>query len=1051
MAKKSATKPGAPTPRRVFVSYTGEDLAKHAKVVLDAIRKLGWVGIDHQDWAASGKDAVAQCLAQVRMCDILVVLVAHRRGWVPKKSDGGDGKKSITRLEVEAARRANLEVLPFLVDEGDDARWPTKHIEALNDPAVAKPLADFKKVLNATIRATFTDDPQSLSGPAYHALKEAGDRLDAEPAGKSGRTSRPRDGSGSGAPLDRARYLKHIEATYGSVVLTGLLKDKATASKPIESIYVPLRATRTNVRPSGLTESMPGRASALDSLVKLLADSRARGRAHKPRSIDDAVVAALLELGVPEDDARRPESLRATVTRVTAEEPVPGPTRVRDILSTVEFEDAFRGAPHLLIEGDPGSGKTTTLFHVAMTLVDAHRGDPAGAARMGFRRPFPVPIVVVLRAFRAWLAAQPGTSRAADVLLAHLRETEAPLGGSPRWIDAALEGGNATVLIDGMDEVADADGRDRVASIVADFVERFKACRFAVSSRPAGLSGDVRRKLVDVGGLTECRVQPLDVGLQERFVRSWYRALVNDPKDADRRASDLVARIQRSPSVQELADTPILLTAITVIHQTGGQLPERRAELYEHCVRALAGLWEEAKGPEGKRLAGPLSIDAKVNFLEEVAWRAHTAGPAVDRIERGPLVALAQEEFGRALSRGLDRMTGERLLDEFGERSGLLIPVGAQDFRFRHQSFREFLAATRMFDRSEDPTRDVLERLTDPLWRNVLVLALGFKAMRQRAEAKALLRKMIESARSAAGPHAGLAAWRVIAEAVRDLTKYDVPELENVARSAFSGVVACLDGPAKDADEQDRSVLFEFLGSHGPDPRLSAGERWVRVPPGTFQLADESFDLDGTSPTHPVEVAAFEFQRWATTIDEFARFMDEGRYTSKGRPSWSAEGWRWREKESIECPREWDAQRSGPTNRPVVGVSFWEAEAYCRWLGARLPTSEEREHATRAGSTTTYWSGDTEPDLARAGWYDMNSGEHVHCVGEKPANPLGLWDVHGNVWEWCSTEESGDRVVRGGSWLAPAWFARSAFRYRFDPRGRDGFLGFRPARSVPPV
>lgn len=151
---------------------------------------------------------------------------------------------------------------------------------------------------------------------------------------------------------------------------------------------------------------------------------------------------------------------------------------------------------------------------------------------------------------------------------------------------------------------------------------------------------------------------------------------------------------------------------------------------------------------------------------------------------------------------------------------------------------------------------------------------------------------------------------------------------------------------------------------------------------------------------------------------------------------------------------------------PVVDVSWADVRAWCDGSDLRLPSEAEWEHACRAGTTTAYWAGDWEDDLARVGWYWANSGDRVREVGEKPANPFGLFDVHGNLWEWCEDTwhddytaappegfarlgpASADRVIRGGSGSSSTRDARSASRYGIAPEVRNGYAGFRPAATV---
>jgi formylglycine-generating enzyme required for sulfatase activity len=142
--------------------------------------------------------------------------------------------------------------------------------------------------------------------------------------------------------------------------------------------------------------------------------------------------------------------------------------------------------------------------------------------------------------------------------------------------------------------------------------------------------------------------------------------------------------------------------------------------------------------------------------------------------------------------------------------------------------------------------------------------------------------------------------------------------------------------------------------------------------------------------------------------------------------------------------------------------------------GYRLPTEAEWEYAARAGTVTAFHTGDVtqpydcdpvDPNLDAAGWYCGNAGSTTHPVGEKQPNAWGLYDMHGNVWEWVhdwyGDYPAGDvvdplgaaagfnRVVRGGSWDTDALFARAASRSGLNPDFRFNYYGFRPARSLP--
>ena len=158
------------------------------------------------------------------------------------------------------------------------------------------------------------------------------------------------------------------------------------------------------------------------------------------------------------------------------------------------------------------------------------------------------------------------------------------------------------------------------------------------------------------------------------------------------------------------------------------------------------------------------------------------------------------------------------------------------------------------------------------------------------------------------------------------------------------------------------------------------------------------------------------------------------------------------------------------SNHPVEMVSWEDAVEFCDKLSAlpeekragrvyRLPTEAEWEYACRAGSKTAYSFGESRRSLGDYAWFDDNSGDKTHPVGKKKPNAWGLYDMHGNVWEWCSdwyddyprgnaTDPMGPRtdsfrVIRGGSWRIEAAHCRSANRGRYLPSHRYNYYGFR--------
>ena len=220
---------------------------------------------------------------------------------------------------------------------------------------------------------------------------------------------------------------------------------------------------------------------------------------------------------------------------------------------------------------------------------------------------------------------------------------------------------------------------------------------------------------------------------------------------------------------------------------------------------------------------------------------------------------------------------------------------------------------------------------------------------------------------------------------------------------------------------------------------------WVSVPAGTFTMGSPESEVDRFSDEtqHQVTLSAFRMSKYEVTFDQYDAFC-----ASTGRNKPGDEGW-------------------GRGRRPVINVSWEDATAFADWMGCRLPTEAEWEYACRAGTTTPFNTGNnlTTDQANYDGRYPYNGntkGKYqgkTMPVGSYTPNAWGLYDMHGNVWEWCSDwygnypkvaqtnpqgpSTSSYRVFRGGSWDFNAQICRSANRDFSTPDNRYDDIGFR--------
>jgi iron(II)-dependent oxidoreductase len=277
---------------------------------------------------------------------------------------------------------------------------------------------------------------------------------------------------------------------------------------------------------------------------------------------------------------------------------------------------------------------------------------------------------------------------------------------------------------------------------------------------------------------------------------------------------------------------------------------------------------------------------------------------------------------------------------------------------------------------------------------------------------------------------------------------------------------------------------------HGGEPENPEGGAWpgdVFVPGGTFALGaapDEPFVFDNEKWAHPVSLRPFAIARAAVTQSEFAAFVADNGYR---RPElWSLAGWRWRQEARAEQPLYWQRQAQGwlrrdfdrwvplEPHRPVLHVNWYEADAYCRWAGRRLPTEAEWEAAAAAsgpdlaGPKRRFPWGRVAPDATRA----RLDGHVLGCcdVAALPAgdSACGCRQMIGNVWEWTADDFGPypgftpdpykdysqpwfgtHKVLRGGAWMTRARLLRNTWRNFYKPDRRDVWAGFRTCALEP--
>jgi len=758
--------------------------------------------------------------------------------------------------------------------------------------------------------------------------------------------------------------------------------------------------------------------------------------------------------------------------------------------------DALARHQRLVILGEPGAGKTISLRFIALMLAQGH-----GPARLGLEASY-LPLRLRLADYARALKDDPALSLH-RYLLDYVGKEYDCHPRLPDLLRRALEAGACMVLLDGLDEVGDdpVEGRTlrgRVVEKVQGFADGWctddRPNRLVVTSRIEGYWDE------PVRGFAHVELSPLRPPDEiEAFLLRWYTAhelqYGGDPTRAERvareRVNELFPCVLEWPSVRRLATNPLLLTILALIHENVGKLPNRRIKLYEMCAQTLIDSWRQAQTGMPSRLLAELREETVVRVMAQMAYWLHErrpggTAPFEEWDSRLREVLEEEEEFEEKDAREITR----RFLHYARQEAGLLAERGPGEYGFFHLTFEEYLAAREMARQRVERRREMLRaHWEDPRWHEVILLAAGQLGI-------------VETRRDD------------VSDFLEDLLKMEPGEPENEGRQAILAGRALADIDPRSVAKQTRRWVLRALREvmQDLDPETGRPHDPPRLPVRTRYEAGEVLDELGWAPDDLNAWIRCEgcaeggsdlmAMKYPVTNVQFERFIQAGGYENEA--WWSDEGWRWRVEEHnvewrgegpVKEPEYWHHPRFGRERRgyPVVGVSWYEAEAYCNWLtdllrraregdpsleeadraliadllaaGAeevRLPTEEEWvAMAGGEGGNRYPWDPPEGPGteeegavLARANVAEAGLGG-TSPVGMYPlgeSRPFGLMDLAGNVWEWtASLWEPGSlwRVVRGGSWHDLRERARCAVRVGGFPSGSDHDFGFRCVSPVP--
>jgi len=674
----------------------------------------------------------------------------------------------------------------------------------------------------------------------------------------------------------------------------------------------------------------------------------------------------------------------------------------------IPLEETLRNHRKLVIEGQPGCGKTTFVRWLAWMLC--RLGDPPD--NLMWLKGFP--IWVRISEIDQYIANSPkgGAAPATAVdarWIAHFLASHTGWELDEAFFADKLNQADTVLLLDGLDEAANHERRVDMVHMIGEAAAQY-GCRIVVTTRPGAHEGRTTLE-----GFGQTVIDDLDDAGIDGFLLQWCRWLKRGDEAA---AQDYFKELRRAvavPSIRLLARNPLMLTSLAVLHFRRHRLPEQRVKLYEQIL----------------------------DWLAEQAADRHREHTKAALLERFGLLALGMQEWpgGQKLSIGVDDAAGllkpeplasmRRFLEQAQIDSGIVTLRGGE-IAFWHRSFQEYLAARTMADLPDaEIARHARAMLYSAEGREVLPLVAGCMAEKAKQRLTLLFGELIRHAASQKPLKRKAHAVGVLGKMLADVApfKYKLtgPTAERYSEVRSAVMAIFKKGGAKGIGLKTRVAAAEAL-DQSSQARLCMpwdAAYWRGIHGGTYPIGGDS-KAHNSLPKQSVGLGGFRIGRFPVTVWEYGKYLEDT---------------------GAKAPPDWIEQEPHPS-RPVVRVTWRHAQEYCTWAGCLLPTEEQWEVATRGAKGRIFPWGAEEPDEYRAN-FEMKVGAPTP-VGMFPDGdiPEGVADMAGNVWEWTRSDfDENMKCVRGASFYSEADDLRAASRGGGEPDGRDDNLGFRCVRE----